>query len=193
MTYTPTTWAQKVLALLGVPVSDANVKAMVAWQKAEGGHWNNPDKYNPLNTTQSMPGAVATNSHGVKAYTSWDQGLTATVKTLTNGLYGGILDALRRGDSAESVVGAVTRSPWGTKTISLDGSTYNPKDIPGVTPALDVPVPNLGGGIDLQSLAVTGAVLLGGVVLVVLGMVRGTAPVRQAVEQKATAAAGAVV
>ncbi|MFE7413134.1 hypothetical protein [Streptomyces laurentii] len=190
--YTPTTWAQKLLGLLGVPVSDTNVKAVVAWEQAEGGHWNNPDRFNPLNTSQSMPGATSTNSHGIKAYTSWDQGLSATVKTLTNGLYGGILDALQRGDSAESVVSAVTRSPWGTKSIALGGSTYNPSSPP---PAGGTATPAAlgGGGIDLKGLTVTGAVLLGGVVLVVLGLWRGSAPARQAVEEKATAAAGAVV
>ncbi|MGW5978767.1 hypothetical protein ACWFMH_19645, partial [Bacillus altitudinis] len=190
----PTTWAQKLLGLLGVPVSQTNVDALVAWQKAEGGHWNNPDRYNPLNTTQSAPGAVSTNSHGVKSYVSWDQGLTATVKTLTNGLYGGILDALKRGDSAESVVSAVTRSPWGTKSISLGGSTYNPKEVPGTGGAGGGIVQTASiGGVDLTGLAVTGAVLLGGVVLVVLGMWRGTSPARQAVQEKADAVAGAVV
>jgi hypothetical protein len=33
-------------------VTPANVKAMVGWQRAEGGHWHNDARYNPLNTTQ---------------------------------------------------------------------------------------------------------------------------------------------
>jgi hypothetical protein len=192
-TYTPTTWAQRLLGLLGVPVTDANTSAIVAWEQAEGGHWGNPDRFNPLNTTMGEPGAVSTNSAGVKAYTSWDQGLTATVSTLTNGAYAGVLDALRRGDSAQSVVSAVVRSPWGTKSISLNGGTYNPSSPAGTAAqasyASDLGFPNLG------NLAIMGGFLVGGVALVVLGLWRGTASGRQAVEAKAqkTAATAAMV
>jgi hypothetical protein len=56
---------------------------------------------------------------GVKAYTSWAQGLRATVITLGNGLYGGILAALRSGNDANAVAGAVAASPWGTGSFSV--------------------------------------------------------------------------
>jgi hypothetical protein len=54
------------------------------------------------------------NSVGVKSYLSWDQGLDATVKTLMNGKYGGILAALQQGNNASGVLSAVNASPWGT-------------------------------------------------------------------------------
>lgn len=112
--YTPLTWSHALLSALGMPQTSENVAAIVAWELAEGGHWHNSAYYNPLNTTQPMPGATSMNSVGVKAYRSWAQGLEATVKTLHNGYYGGILAALRKGDDAMAVSQAVAASPWGT-------------------------------------------------------------------------------
>jgi hypothetical protein len=115
---TQVTWAQAFLKSLGVPLTADNVAAVVAWEMAEGGHWYNTAYYNPLNTTQSMPGATVFNSVGVKAYTSWAQGLKASVITMRNGYYGGILDALRRGNDAQAVANAVAASPWGTGSFT---------------------------------------------------------------------------
>ncbi len=115
---TQVTWAQAFLKSLGVPLTADNVAAIVAWEMAEGGHWYNTAYYNPLNTTQSMPGATVFNSVGVKAYTSWLQGLKASVITIRNGYYGGILDALRRGNDAQAVADAVAASPWGTGSFT---------------------------------------------------------------------------
>jgi peptidoglycan hydrolase CwlO-like protein len=115
---TQVTWAQAFVKSLGMPITADNVAAVVAWEMAEGGHWYNTAYYNPLNTTQSMPGATIFNSVGVKAYTSWAQGLKASVITIRNGYYGGILDALRRGNDAQGVADAVAASPWGTGSFT---------------------------------------------------------------------------
>jgi hypothetical protein len=112
------TWARALLVAMRFPVTADNVAAVTAWEMAEGGHWYNTAYYNPLNTTQGMPGATVFNSVGVKAYTSWKQGLEATMITLKNGYYGGILDALRRGNDATAVAAAVGASPWGTGNFS---------------------------------------------------------------------------
>ena len=111
---TQVTWAQAFLKRLGMPMTADNVAAVMAWEMAEGGHWYNTAHYNPLNTTQSMPGATIFNSVGVKAYKSWMQGLEASVITINNGLYGGILAALRTGNDGQAVAAAVAASPWGT-------------------------------------------------------------------------------
>jgi peptidoglycan hydrolase CwlO-like protein len=108
------TWARALLVAMRFPVTADNVAAVAAWEMAEGGHWYNTAYYNPLNTTQSMPGATVFNSVGVKAYTSWKQGLQATMITLKNGYYGGIIEALRRGNDSSAVAAAVGASPWGT-------------------------------------------------------------------------------
>ena len=121
--YTAQTWAVALLQRLGAPTTAQNIQAVTSWEAAEGGHWNNTAYYNPLNTTQDASGATAMNSVGVKAYTSWQQGLDATVKTLNNGNYAGILHALRQGNDANAVANAVVQSPWGTHQITVGDQT----------------------------------------------------------------------
>ncbi len=119
--HTPVTWAKALLRALGMPRTTANLAAIIAWEMAEGGHWYNSATYNPLNTTWRMPGATSMNSVGVKTYLSWAQGLAATVNTFNNGLYGGILAALRAGNDAQAVADAVAASPWGTGSFDVAG------------------------------------------------------------------------
>jgi hypothetical protein len=103
-------WAHDFLTRLGMPVTSENVRLMVAWQQAEGTR----AQYNPLATTQGMPGATRFNSVGVKNYVSYDDGMAANIKAITNGRYENVLAALRRGDSAVTTAQAIAASPWGT-------------------------------------------------------------------------------
>ncbi len=103
-------WAHDFLTRLGMPVTAENVKAMVAWQQAEGTR----ALHNPLATTQNMPGATRFNSVGVKNYLTYDDGITANIKAITNGRYENVLAALRAGNSAEAVARAIAASPWGS-------------------------------------------------------------------------------
>lgn len=119
---TETSWATALLTRIGAPVTDQNLSAMTTWMKFEGGGGGkatglgkNSAMYNPLNTTQGAPGAKSMNSVGVKSYNSWDQGMEATVQTLMNGKYSGILAALQQGTNTAGVLSAVNASPWGTK------------------------------------------------------------------------------
>jgi len=105
-----TQFAHDVLAGLNLPATSENVRALVAWQQAEG----TKAQFNPFATTQSWDGASNFNSVGVKNYESYADGVAATVKTMKNGFYEGVLDALRAGNSAEAVGRAVAASPWGT-------------------------------------------------------------------------------
>ncbi|MFO7590777.1 MAG: hypothetical protein R6X23_07745 [Acidimicrobiia bacterium] len=106
-----TRWSVALLDRLGFPVTMENIRALAAWIGAEA---NNARFRNPLATTMGAAGATNVNEVGVKSYPTDDIGLDATVRTLTNGLYEPILDALRAGDSAVRVVAAVAASPWGT-------------------------------------------------------------------------------
>lgn len=111
---TPDQWAASLLKRLNIPQSSGALQALVGWEKAEGGNWNNDARYNPLNTTQGAPGAGNTGAQGnIKAYTSWGQGLNATVQTLKNGRYNPILSALKQGDPS-AVASAIGQTPWGT-------------------------------------------------------------------------------
>lgn len=73
-----------------------------------------------------MPGASSFNSVGVRAYSDWNQGLAATVKTLRNGRYDSVLSALQAGNNPNAVWDAVLASPWGTKSIPRGKGQYAP-------------------------------------------------------------------
>jgi hypothetical protein len=108
-----------LLNALGAPVTSQNLLAIMSWEVAEGGGFGGRTAFNPLNTTLPMPGSRPVTAVGVQAYTSASQGLTATVNTLRNGRYSGIIAALRAGNSAQAVERAVAASPWGTGSFLL--------------------------------------------------------------------------
>jgi NlpC/P60 family len=108
--YTPASWARALLAGAGYQPTACNLVAVTAWEAAEGGNWANAATYNPLNDTLPQPGSYPVNSKHVQAYTSWAQGLTATLTTLSGPDYGAIRSALAGGTSAQAVASSV----WGT-------------------------------------------------------------------------------
>jgi hypothetical protein len=67
------------------------MRLLKAWARAEGG----TAAFNPLNTTEPWRGATDYNSAGVKNYPSGRAGIAATVATLDNGYYKGIVHDLR--------------------------------------------------------------------------------------------------
>ncbi|TMM15550.1 MAG: M23 family metallopeptidase [Actinobacteria bacterium] len=112
-------FAVALLNALGAPVTSQNLLAIESWEVAEGGGFGGRTAFNPLNTTLPMPGSRPVTMVGVQAYTSASQGLQATVNTLRNGRYSGIVAALRAGNSAQAVERAVAASPWGTGAFLL--------------------------------------------------------------------------
>jgi hypothetical protein len=105
-------FGEALLTKLGLPVTQKNLDFLDKWQRAEGGSADNP-----FNTTQNAPGAHNFNSAGVKRYPTMEVGLDATVKTLQNGYYGGILRALAA-ENTQAATYALRASPWGTKNIA---------------------------------------------------------------------------
>jgi len=113
------TWATQLLTAIGAPISESNITALTTWQQHEGGHWNNSASFNPLNTTLDMGNSQSMNSVGVKRYNSWDEGIRATVNTLTGAKaeargYSAIVNALKSGASTETILTAVSNSAWVT-------------------------------------------------------------------------------
>jgi hypothetical protein len=92
----------------------------------EGGNWNNTARYNPLNTTlqesgsTTMAGGSSAGADGVQAYTSWTQGVQATVDTLRSSSYSDIIAALKTGNGlgTGSLAGLSTWSGGGYSSIS---------------------------------------------------------------------------
>src|SRR6185437_7460906 len=110
----PRKFAETVLLSIGAPTGGSSRAALEAWMKQEGGNWNNDARFNPLNTTLDLPGARGINSVGVKAYTSWGQGLEATLKTLSGPKYHAVVEAIQSGASVKKVEELINASPWGT-------------------------------------------------------------------------------
>jgi hypothetical protein len=115
---------KSILKGVGAPITDENMKFMYAWRQAEGGKAKN----NPFNTTQSKPNSTFYNclkkgisgcQSGVRNYMSSRDGIDATIRTLQNGRYRNILDALKKGTSAEQTAMALKASPWGTGQLAL--------------------------------------------------------------------------
>lgn len=112
---TPQQFAIALLKALGISQQSQAIADLVRWEAQEGGNWANSAKFNPLNTTLLMPGSsvmAGGSGAGVQAYTSWSQGLSATVDTLKN--YPTILAALRENANLASFEQIVNASPWGT-------------------------------------------------------------------------------
>jgi hypothetical protein len=113
---TPADFAQAVLSRLGLPTSANNVAALVSFQAHEGGHMANSAAYNPMNTTLKMPGsrvAPGFSSPPIQAYSSWDEGIEATAKTLAQKNMSAIFSSLSKSASADDTLRAVAKSPWG--------------------------------------------------------------------------------
>jgi hypothetical protein len=125
-------WARAVLSGLGATATTENVAGLLAWMTNEGGHWQNSAGYNPLNTTYKMSGSTLMDpgpgrDHGVRHYNNWQQGIDATIKTLTGAQadkrgYTTIVDLLRSGSEKDEIMNAVYKSSWGTKKGS--GSSF---------------------------------------------------------------------
>jgi predicted membrane metal-binding protein len=104
-------WARDFLKKVNMPITSENVRAVSAWEQAEG----TAASFNPLATTQSgFAGETRFNSVGVKNYATYQDGIDANAHALLNGRYTNVLDALRAGNSATAVAQAISDSPWGT-------------------------------------------------------------------------------
>jgi hypothetical protein len=119
---TPALFAQALLSRLGLPNTDDNVRALVAFQAQEGGHENGA-LYNPLNTKRGTstgdkdlpsvnfktkkPGA------GIQSFQSWDDGLEATARTMAQTNMRPIMNVLSSKATAENIVHVIGDSDWG--------------------------------------------------------------------------------
>ena len=107
-------FAHAILEGLGAPRNTANIQAMMAWMTGE----NTRAANNPLATTRMgdvAAGSTRFNSHNVRNYKSFEQGVAATLETLHLSYYTDVVAALRRGTNPKELHGLVAASPWGTK------------------------------------------------------------------------------
>lgn len=123
---------KKLLEYLGAPVSDENMKFILAWRQAEG----KGGRYNPFNTTQKLNNSTKMNSVGVQHYNSAEDGMRATLKTLNNGRYNCIVNGLRNDIGASEIAKCQSLKTWGTGDLVAKvirgyekGSTPKPQSL----------------------------------------------------------------
>lgn len=113
-------WDTDFLGRLGNATPSYNILVLVrSWRGAEG----ESAAFNPLNTTQPMDGDSCYNYNAegkclVRNYISYEQGMLATVKTITNGSYPHILHGLITNDVEEALNDAELGT-WGTGSGSV--------------------------------------------------------------------------
>jgi hypothetical protein len=120
-------WAVDLLRRLGNDAPTApTVALVVAWTVAEDscmhdcGYSNAWERFNPLNTTQTGYGELATiNGDGVKAYPDYERGMQATVQTLSYSYYTESVAGLQTNDPERALRG-LYGSPWGTSAASVE-------------------------------------------------------------------------
>ena len=132
----PADFASALLGYLGDPNTKSNVTNISAWEAAEGGNWQNNAKYNPLNTTEQMPGSVNV-GNGIQSYKSWSEGIQATAQTLQNTSgqgYSQILQDLSNSADWLNFSKAVKNSNWDGKSHYSGSSIFNSKSPTGKSP-----------------------------------------------------------
>lgn len=117
-------WAIDILAGLGNRQPSAETIAfVVAWTVAEDGR-EGPGtalaRNNVLNTTQQGYNETTTiNGDGVKGYATYQDGLAATLQTLSYGYYTEIVAGLQTNDPERALRGLYA-SPWGTDARNVE-------------------------------------------------------------------------
>ncbi len=105
-------FAEAILRGIGAPVSDMNMRSMLAWMTGE----NTKAAFNPLATTRTgFDDAGDFNSAGVRNFKNFEQGVEATLETLNLGYYKDVVAALQQGTTPYELQQLVVASPWGTK------------------------------------------------------------------------------
>jgi hypothetical protein len=114
---TPLDFAKALLDRLSLSRTQNRLIGLVDFAAREGGHWgNSATRFNPFNTSLPMPGA--TNAVGaVKAYTSWEQGIEATARTIAQSNMRPILDALKDDADPHTFLHSITLTPWCPQNI----------------------------------------------------------------------------
>ena len=130
MPITRADWARGMMKYADIKPTHHNMWAIVAWCAAEGGYYDAKNVFhpgalfNPLNTTQTMPGSTNYNWNGgfpVQNYTSEKQGYDAVWKTLKGRRdYAPIIRRLRKDAWARYTLEAVRDSGWGTGGFALE-------------------------------------------------------------------------
>lgn len=93
--FTRNDWSLYLLSAMGNQSPSQTVISFLNGWSASETLADSGATFNLLNTTEPWPGTTNFNSVGVKNYSSWNDGIQATVATLRNGYYPELEEALR--------------------------------------------------------------------------------------------------
>lgn len=107
-----TPFYEAILRAIGAPVTGNTLALIYAWRQTEGGKAT----YNPFNTTWKKPGSTlyGKNTAGVQNYLTPQDGVDATVQTLTMARYAPIVALLQADTPPREVAAKILASSWGT-------------------------------------------------------------------------------
>lgn len=108
------TWGEFAASLctaLGVAQSSDNIDALLGWFLGEQPPDGPNAAFNPLNIQEGDVGYGESGS-GQTNYGSYDQGVSATARVISQGNMSGILSAMQAGESCTDILTAVENSPW---------------------------------------------------------------------------------
>jgi murein DD-endopeptidase MepM/ murein hydrolase activator NlpD len=117
-----TSWAIDLAQRLGNPAPDAaTVGFIVAWSNAEDRSDEAIGRFNPLNTTETGGAVQTINSDGVRGYGSYEDGMQATIQTLSydHPGYAEIVAGIQTNDPERALRGLYA-SPWGTSAATTE-------------------------------------------------------------------------
>lgn len=108
-------FANAFLPRILAPITDNNLTLMAAWMAGEG----TAARYNPLATTNRMPGSTdfnRNNGYPVQNYKSFEDGIAANTKAILQNAHGypAIVSALRQSLDPKVAASAIAHSAWGT-------------------------------------------------------------------------------
>lgn len=130
--HTAASWARDFLAGIGAPTSQQNIDAVVKWETVESG--GGGGLYNPLNSVLGAPGATNVNSVGVKNYTSYQQGLAASIATFTQTQWAGVVNGFKANDPAQAQQALNAEyATWGGGPLNILGGAANVTGTAGAT------------------------------------------------------------
>ena len=97
-------WSIDFLHAIGNPSpSEVCIDFVHAWEEMESGAEDfSPANFNPLNTTQRMPGSTNFNSAGVQNFPNYEEGIQANEIVLKNGLYPTLMGVLSSNQDART-------------------------------------------------------------------------------------------
>jgi hypothetical protein len=153
MSTTVTAYSEAILTALGkatdsdIKTDGDNLTAMCIWAQWEGGGINNTAKNNVLNTTERGFGEELLD--GLPAYPTLEDGINATVATLTQRNFEPIVKCFQNSELVENTLMAIQLSAWSANHYyyRLTDTDYDPKfaakdvSTDTLTTAETVPVP----------------------------------------------------